>query len=67
VYCYPIAHYDYLKREMPGRELPLGVFGENFTTDGLLENSVHIGDQFSVGSAEVVVTQRLASLATSSA
>jgi MOSC domain-containing protein YiiM len=57
VYCYPIAHYDYWKRELPGRELPLGMFGENFTTDGLLESSVHIGDQFSVGSAKVVVTQ----------
>ncbi len=57
VYCCPIAHYDYWKRELPGRELPLGMFGENFTTDGLLEDSVHIGDQFSVGSAEVVVTQ----------
>ncbi|MGB8770856.1 MAG: MOSC domain-containing protein [Candidatus Korobacteraceae bacterium] len=34
-----------------------GVFGENFTTDGLLEASVHPGDRFSVGSAEVVVTQ----------
>jgi MOSC domain-containing protein YiiM len=57
VYCYPIAHYDYWKKELPGRELPLGMFGENFTTDGLLEDSVHIGDQFSIGSAEVVVTQ----------
>jgi len=33
------------------------MFGENFTTDGLLEDSVHLGDCFSVGSAEVVVTQ----------
>jgi MOSC domain-containing protein YiiM len=57
VYCYPIAHYDYWKRVLPGRELPTGIFGENFTTSGLLENSVHIGDQFSVGSAEVIVTQ----------
>jgi MOSC domain-containing protein YiiM len=57
VYCYPITHYDYWKRELSGRELELGMFGENFTTDGLLENSVHIGDQFAVGSAEVVVTQ----------
>jgi MOSC domain-containing protein YiiM len=32
-------------------------FGENFTTDGLLEDSVHLGDRFSIGSAEVVVTQ----------
>jgi len=39
------------------RELPAGMFGENFTIDGLLEQSTHIGDIFSVGSAEVVVTQ----------
>lgn len=57
VYCYPLAHYDYWKTELPGRELPLGVFGENFTIDGLLEGSAHIGDRFSVGSVEVVVTQ----------
>ncbi len=57
VYCYSIAHYDYWKRELPNRELPMGVFGENFTVDGLLEESVHLGDQFSVGSAEVIVTQ----------
>ncbi len=57
VYCYPLEHYDYWKKELPGRELPLGVFGENFTTDGMLEDSVHLGDRFSVGSAEAVVTQ----------
>jgi MOSC domain-containing protein YiiM len=57
VYCYPLAHYDYWKKELPGREIPLAMFGENFTTDGLLEDSVHLGDHFSVGSAEVVVTQ----------
>lgn len=57
VYCYPIEHYAYWKKELPGRDLPLGMFGENFTTDGLLEDSVHLGDRFSVGSGEVVVTQ----------
>jgi MOSC domain-containing protein YiiM len=61
VYCYPLAHYGYWKRELPGRELPMGMFGENFTIeagkDGLLEDSVHLGDRFSVGTAEVVVTQ----------
>jgi MOSC domain-containing protein YiiM len=57
VYCYPIEHYDFWKRELPGRELQMGIFGENFTTAGLLEDSVHIGDRFSIGSAEVVVTQ----------
>jgi MOSC domain-containing protein YiiM len=57
VYCYPIAHYDYWRKELAGRELPMGMFGENFTADGLLEDSAHLGDRFSVGSAEVVVTQ----------
>jgi MOSC domain-containing protein YiiM len=62
VYCYPLAHYDYWKgelpgRELPGRELPMGIFGENFTTDGLSESAVHLGDQFVIGSAQVVVTQ----------
>jgi MOSC domain-containing protein YiiM len=66
VYCYSLAHYDYWKKELPGRELPMGMFGENFTIDdggpGLpggqgLEESVHLGDRFSVGTAEVAVTQ----------
>jgi MOSC domain-containing protein YiiM len=67
VYCYSLAHYDYWKRELPGRELPMGMFGENFTIDDggeallggerLLEESVHLGDRFRIGTAEVVVTQ----------
>ena len=57
VYCYPVEHYDYWKKELPGRELPMGIFGENFTVHGLLEEEAHLGDRFSVGSAEVVVTQ----------
>jgi MOSC domain-containing protein YiiM len=57
VYCYPVEHYAYWKKELPGYELTEGNFGENFTTEGLLEDAVHLGDQFSIGSAEVVVTQ----------
>jgi MOSC domain-containing protein YiiM len=57
VYCYPVEHYQYWKKELPGRELPMGMFGENFTVLGLLEEEVQLGDRFSVGSAEVVVTQ----------
>ena len=61
VYCYPLLHYDYWKKELPGRDMPMGMFGENFTLDGgkdaLLEDSVHLGDRFSVGTAEVAVTQ----------
>ena len=57
VYCYPVEHYSFWKKELPGRELPMGMFGENFTVHGLLEQEVHLGDRYSLGSAEVVVTQ----------
>jgi len=57
VYCYPLSHYEYWKAELPGLHLPIGMFGENFTTDGLSENNAFLGDRFSIGSAEVVVTQ----------
>src|ERR1700676_1368513 len=57
VYCYPVAHYDYWKRELPGRDLPMGMFGENFTTEGLSEDSAPLGDRFSCGSGQLVVTQ----------
>jgi MOSC domain-containing protein YiiM len=57
VYCYPFAHYAYWKKELPGRDLPMGSFGENFTAEFPPEDSVHLGDHFSIGSAQVVVTQ----------
>ena len=57
VYVYPSEHYAFWRQELPSLEFPLGAFGENFTTTGLDENNVHIGDRFGIGSAEFVVTQ----------
>ena len=57
VYAYPAEHYAYWGTELPGADLPWGMFGENFTTEGLLEESVYIGDRFGIGDAEVVVTE----------
>src|SRR5579862_9176274 len=57
VYCYPVEHYDYWRKKLPGRDLPPGAFGENLTTEGLLEENVHLGDRFAINDAEVVVTQ----------
>jgi len=57
VYAYPSEHYPFWKRELPGVELPWGSFGENLTTEGLLETNVHLGDRFQIGTAEVAVTQ----------
>jgi MOSC domain-containing protein YiiM len=57
IYVYPSEHYDYWRGEFPDMELPWGMFGENFTTTGLLEGAVNIGDQLRVGSAMAMVTQ----------
>jgi MOSC domain-containing protein YiiM len=57
VYAYPSENYPYWKKELPSVDLPWGAFGENFTTAGLLEDTVYLGDRFTIGTAEVVVTQ----------
>jgi MOSC domain-containing protein YiiM len=57
VYAYPSEHYDFWKRELPAMELPWGMFGENFTTEGLFESEINIGDKFRIGSAKIMVTE----------
>ena len=57
VYAYPSEHYNYWRTELPGVDLPWGMFGENFTTEGLLEDAVYIGDRFRIGETEVMVTE----------
>jgi MOSC domain-containing protein YiiM len=57
VYVYPAEHYASWRRKLPGVDLPWGAFGENFTTQGLREDRVLVGDRIRVGSAEFTVTQ----------
>jgi len=57
VYVYPSEHYSFWRQELPGVELPCGMFGENFTVEGFDESNVNIGDRFRVGSTEVTVTE----------
>ncbi len=57
VYAYPSEHYEYWKEKFPRMDMPWGTFGENLTTEGLLEEAVHIGDRFIIGSAQFAVTQ----------
>jgi MOSC domain-containing protein YiiM len=33
----------------------MGMFGKNFTTEGLMEDAVNIGDQFQIGSATKLI------------
>jgi MOSC domain-containing protein YiiM len=57
VYAYPSEHYVFWRDQLLGDDLPWGMFGENFTTEGLSENELHIGDRLQVGTATVMVRQ----------
>jgi len=57
VYSYPAEHYDYWRKQLPDVDLIWGMFGENFTTKGLMEDAVSIGDQLQIGSAKLIATQ----------
>jgi len=56
VYAYPSEHYEFWKEELPDHDFSWGALGENFTTQGLLETKVSVGDRYRVGSAVVKVT-----------
>ncbi|HEU5098345.1 MAG TPA: MOSC domain-containing protein [Roseiflexaceae bacterium] len=56
VYVYPSEHYAFWRAELPDLALPWGMFGENFTSEGLRED-VAIGDRFRIGTAEVMVSE----------
>lgn len=57
VYAYPSEHYAFWQKQFPARQLEWGAFGENLTTEGLLESSVNVGDKLQVGSAVLTVIQ----------
>ena len=57
VYAYPSEHYPFWRHELPDMDLPWAMFGENFTTEGLTEEALHVGDRFQIGSAVVMVRQ----------
>src|SRR5262245_14390665 len=57
VYVYPSEHYAFWRAELPGVELGFGQFGENLTSEGLLEREISIGDRLRISNAELVVTQ----------
>jgi len=57
VYAYPSEHYQYWRDQLPGTDLHSGAFGENFTTEGLMETDLHVGDLLKIGPATVMVRQ----------
>jgi MOSC domain-containing protein YiiM len=54
-YAYPSEHYEYWRKQLPSHDFTWGAFGENFTTEGMLEEEVSVGDRYRVGSAVVMV------------
>jgi MOSC domain-containing protein YiiM len=57
VYGYPSEHYPFWQSEMPDRVFYWGLFGENLTTEGILESEACIGDEYRVGTARLAITQ----------
>src|SRR6476659_10335428 len=57
VYVYPSEHYAAWAQELGRNALPFGQFGENLTVEGMLEETVHIGDTFCIGRVLLEVTQ----------
>ena len=57
VYAYPAEHYEYWRRQLPDMDLPWSMFGENFTTEGLTEENVQVGDRFRIGSSILMIRQ----------
>jgi MOSC domain-containing protein YiiM len=57
VYAYDLSHYGHWKKILPRDDWQHGMFGENLTTSGLIDNEVKIGDVFQLGTAKLQAIQ----------
>ena len=59
IHHYPRDHYDWWAEALGGHALLTapGAFGENISTEGLVESDLCIGDRFRLGTALVEVSQ----------
>jgi MOSC domain-containing protein YiiM len=57
VYAFPAEHYSYYQKTLQQDPYETGQFGENLTTEGMLESDVHIGDRYRVGDVVFEVSQ----------
>lgn len=55
--CYAAEHYPSWRTALAMPDMPYGAFGENFTLAGVNEESICIGDQYTIGTATVEVSQ----------
>ncbi len=57
VFAYQIESYRYWERKLGRDDFSFGQFGENFTVEGLADDTVCIGDRYRIGGALFEVTQ----------
>jgi len=57
IHAFPSEHYGFYRDLFGSADWTYGHFGENLTTEGLLESDVRIGDRFRIGEALVEVSQ----------
>ena len=57
VFVYQIESYDYWRAQLKRTDFVYGQFGENFTIEGLPDDTVCIGDRYQIGSAIFEITQ----------
>ena len=59
IHHYPRDHYDWWTAELGAHDLldAPGAFGENISTEGLVESEACIGDRYRLGSALVEISQ----------
>ncbi|WP_327365417.1 MOSC and FAD-binding oxidoreductase domain-containing protein [Streptomyces sp. NBC_01217] len=57
VLVYQLQSYQYWQKQLGRDDLTFGIFGENFTVDGMPDDNVCIGDRYRIGEAEFEVTQ----------
>src|SRR5215475_8221012 len=57
VYVYQIESYRYWQDQLKRTDFVHGQFGENFTIEGLPDDTVCIGDRYRIGSAVFEITQ----------
>lgn len=57
IYGYPYEHYATWQSELERNDFEYGQFGENITSEGLLEDEIYIGNIYRFGEALLQITQ----------
>ena len=57
VLVYSFENYAYWAAELGRTDFSFGQFGENFTVEQMLDDEIHVGDRFRIGTAVFEVSQ----------